>query len=231
MLQLVIKDFRANWSYVLLGLAVLLMLSMAFIYLGLKESFEVDPDVLIYFLFVIVSSILFSLLFLMIEQLYSTNILFATVPVSRKQFVIQRYISTYIQFVLALLTHFVGQLLGSFFYGEIDNLIMEPLYNPLIWLMILIVLIIINGLSMPLYFKHGLRKGFLIIGLIQCFSFIAFVYIMLSFKEIWDVFQNIIFTVISLNTVITIPICIALSLLITWISIQTSILIYKSKDL
>lgn len=231
MLQLVIKDFRANWSYVLLGLAVLLTLSMAFIYTALKAPFAVDPDILIYFLIVIVSSIVFSLLFLMIEQLYNTNILFASVPVSRKQFVEQRYVATYLQFILALGVHFLGLQFGIYFYGAMDHLVIEPLHNPLIWLLILIVMIIINGFSMPFYFKFGLRKGILIIGLIQSFSFIAFIYIMMSFSEIWDAFQNMIFNIIAINTLITIPICIGLSLLITWISIQTSVSIYKSKDL
>jgi len=231
MLQLVIKDFRANWTYVLLGLAVLLTLSMSFIYTALKAPFEVDPDILIYFLIVIVSSIVFSLLFLMLEQLYNTNILFASVPISRKQFVEQRYLTTYLQFLLSLGVHFLGLQIGIYFYGAIDHSTIEPLYSPLIWLLILIVMIIINGFSMPFYFKFGLRKGVFIIGLIQCFTFIAFVYIMMSFSEIWAAFQNMIFNVIALNTFITIPFCIALSLLITWISIQTSVSIYKSKDL
>ncbi|PCI31468.1 MAG: hypothetical protein COB60_11590 [Flavobacteriaceae bacterium] len=231
MLQLVIKDFRANWSYVLLGLAVLLTLSMTFIYTALREPFAVDPDVLIYFLIVIVSSIVFSLLFLMIEQLYNTNILYASVPVSRKQFVQQRYVATYFQLILALGVHFLGLQIGIYFYGSMDPLVLEALYNPLTWLLILIVLVILNGFSMPFYFKFGVRKGILIIGLIQCFSLIAFVYIMMYFSEFWDAFQNMIFNVIALNTLTTIPICIGLSLLLTWISIQTSVSIYKSKDL
>lgn len=231
MLVLVIKDFRANWKYVVLGLAVLLTLSLSFIYTALKAPFAVDPDLLIYFLLVVVSSIVFSLLFLMIEQMYNTHILFASLPISRKHFVAQRYMATYFQFVLALGIHFIGLQIGIYFYGVTDQTILEPLYNPLIWLLILLVVICINGFSMPFYFKHGLGKGILIIGLIQCFSCISFVYIMISFTEIWDAFQQLIFTIISLNSLVTIPICIGSTLLISWVSTQISISIYKSKDL
>ena len=231
MLALVIKDFRANWTYVVLGLAVLLTLSMSFIYTALKAPFAVDPDLLIYFLMVIVSSIVFSLLFLMIEQLYNTNIIFASLPVSRKQFVVQRYVATYLQFVLALGIHFIGLQLGIYFYGVTDQVVLESIHNPLVWLLILLVLISINGFSMPFYFKHGLGKGILIIGLIQCFSCISFVYVMISFTEIWDGCQQLIFAIISLNPLVTIPICIGITFLISWVSTQISISIYKSKDL
>ncbi len=231
MLALVIKDFRANWTYVVLGLAVLLTLSMSFIYTALKAPFAVDPDLIIYFLMVIVSCVLFSLLFLMIEQLYNTNIIFASLPISRKQFVVQRYAATYLQFVLALGVHFIGLQLGIYFYGLTDLAALGLVYNPLIWLLILLVMMCINGFSMPFYFKHGLGRGILIIGLIQCFSCITFVYIMISFSEIWDEIQDVIFTVISIDTFITIPICIGITFLISWISTQISFSIYKSKDL
>ncbi len=231
MLVLVIKDFRANWKYVVLGLTVLLTLSLSFIYTALKAPFAVDPDLLIYFLLVIVSSIVFSLLFLMIEQMYNTNMLFASLPISRKQFVVQRYMATYLQFVLALGAHFIGLQIGIYFYEVTDQTILEPIYNPHVWLLNLLAMMFINGFSMPFYFKHGLRKGILIIGLIQCFSCISFVYIMISFTEIWDTFQQLIFTIISLNSLVTIPLCIGSTLLISWVSTQISISIYKSKDL
>jgi len=231
MLRLVIKDFRANWKYVALGLGVLFALSSSFMYTALKAPFSVDPDLLIYFLLVIVSSVVFTLLFLMIEQLYNTNIIFASLPISRRQFVVQRYVATYLQLLLGFGFHFIGLQIGIYFSEGIDQVVEDQVYNPRVWLLVLLFVMSVKAFSMPFYFKHGLRKGILIIGLVQCFSCIAFVYIMMSYTQIWDALQRLIFTVISFNSQVTIPICIGVTVLFLWISTQVSILIYKSKDL
>ena len=52
MLQLILKDFRANWLYQLFSLAILFCISLLFIHYMIEENGSADPELLIYFMVV-----------------------------------------------------------------------------------------------------------------------------------------------------------------------------------
>ncbi|WP_339753393.1 ABC-2 transporter permease [uncultured Winogradskyella sp.] len=172
---LIIKDFRANWMYQLWGLAILFFASVVFTYIVLKENGRADPELVIYFIVVLLSSSAVSLLFMIIDELYQTDELFISLPVKRNQIVIAKYTSSIVQIILALSVHFLGVQIVSYFFGELNNSELKIIYNPIVWLSIFIILLLFKSYAYPLYFKFGLTKGVGIHCVIQFLILVIFI--------------------------------------------------------
>ena len=230
MLQLILKDFRANWMYQSFSLVVLFAISTGSMYILIEEKGKTDPDMVLYVLIVVFSSAIVSLLFMIIDKVSKTDELFLSLPVARKQIVIAKYINSFVLFTLALLVHFSGATLGAYIQGNMNYPGMKIFYNPTLWLLIGTTLILINGFSFPFYFKFGLRKGAMIV-IITEFLLLVLVFfgiLMLGLSNYIVPTWNWLSAQSSLIVLIGI---IILSLFIFGSSVSLSTKIYKNKDI
>ena len=231
MLQLILKDFRANWPYQLFSLTILFSISTIFIYLMLDGNGSVDPGLILYFVMVVLSSSIVSLLFMTMDKLYNADSFFASLPVTRNQIVLAKYSTSFIQISLALIIHFLGVLFGAFMEGSTNYPELEIIYNPIFWLSTLIALTLFKSYAYPIYFKFGLSKGAVIQGVIQFTIFVIFVAIMVNYNNFWNIFQEGITWMLNQNKWMLITVVIAFFLLIMRGSIVLSIKVFKNKDI
>ena len=231
MLQLILKDFRTNWLYQLFSLAILFSISTLFIYLMLAENSNADPELVIYFMVVMLSSSIVSLLFMTMDELHHTDNFFASLPVTRNQIVIAKYSTSFMQILLALIVHFLGANFGAYIEGSINYPELEIIYKPILWLSILIGLLLFKSYAYPLYFKFGLGKGIAIHSAIQFLFFALFVIIMINYSKTWDYFQEGISWMLDQNEWMLLTVFIAFFFLMMGGSMILSIKGFKNKDI
>ena len=231
MLQLILKDFRANWMYQLFSLVILFSISTLFIYLMLKENGNADPELVIYFMVVMLSSSIVSLLFMKIDEVHHTDEIFASLPVTRSQIVLAKYSTSFIQISLALVAHFLGAKFGAYMEGSMNYPELEIIYKPMLWLSILIALLFLKSYAYPLYFKFGLTKGAVIHSVIQFCFFAIFVTIMINYNNAWADFQHGLKWVVNQNKLEVLAIFTAFFLLIMGGSMVLSTNFFKNKDI
>jgi len=177
--KLIKKDFRAHWAYQLDGMVLLFAISTLFIYIMLQENSKADPELIIYFMVMLLSTSIVSLLFITIDELYKIDEIFVSLPVTRTEIVIAKYSSSFIQVLLALPVHFLGVQLAIFFNGSLEDSGLEVIYNPILWLSMGGILLFFKSYAFPLYFKFGLAIGAAIhIGI----QFLLLVILILSFQ-------------------------------------------------
>jgi len=150
--------------YQLLALAILFMVSLGWI-MALASGTQIEWE--IYIMGVLLTSLLVPNLFLIIDEIYQTEDLFASMPVNRKLIVYGKYGSTILQIILVLGIHLLGIHLGVFFFGGGLALDIGLAFDPLIWIVILILLLLFISFFFPFIFKFGLVKGAIIFGIIQ----------------------------------------------------------------
>jgi hypothetical protein len=229
MLQLILKDFRANWLYQLFSLAILFCISMLFIYHMIEENGSADPELFIYFMVVMLSSSAVSLVCMLIDELYQIDELFISLPVTRKQIVLAKYLSSIVQLALALVVHFLGAQVVIYFHGGLGNSELEIIYNPMVWIAVFMILLLFKCYSYPLYFKFGLMRGIAIHSLFQFILFVTFVVIMVNRNSSWNIFQEGINGILNQNRWILLTLVIAFFLLIMKGSLALSINNLKKK--
>ncbi|MFT4684203.1 MAG: ABC-2 type transport system permease protein [Glaciecola sp.] len=229
MLQLFLKDFRANWLYQLFSLAILFCISMLFIYQMIEENGSADPELLIYFSVVMLSSSAVSLVFMLIDELHKIDELFISLPVTRNQIVIAKYTSSIVQLLLALIVHFLGVQVVIYFHGGLGNSELEIIYNPIIWISVFMILVLFKSYSYPLYFKFGLIRGVAIHSLLQFILFVIFVAIMVNYNNSWNALPEGISWIFNQNWWILLIIVTVFFLVIIKGSIVLSIKNFKKK--
>jgi ABC-2 type transport system permease protein len=229
MLQLIIKDFRANWLYQLFSLAILFCISLLFIYNMIEENGSADPELLIYFCVVMLSSSAVSLVFMLIDELQKIDELFISLPVTRNQIVIAKYTSSILQLLLALIVHFLGVQVVIYFHGGLGNSELEIIYNPIIWISVFMILVLFKSYSYPLYFKFGLIRGVAIHSLLQFILFVIFVTIMVNYNNSWNALPEGISWIFNQNWWILLTIVTVFFLVIIKGSIVLSIKNFKNK--
>ena len=121
MLQLIIKDFRANRVYVLMSLAILFIISTVFILLVLEASDDIEPELVVYTIIIMLSSSSVSLLFFFQDEVFKTDEIFVSLPVKRSEVVLAKYATSFLQLLLALFVHFLGLQLGVLIQGGSSN--------------------------------------------------------------------------------------------------------------
>lgn len=167
--QLIAKDLRANWLFQFSSLLVLFIVSAGFMYLALGEGGGSDVDslsvteasmaVLIYGMFIIPTTLLVALIFLILDEIYQTQSLLASLPVTRGQMVIARYTTSFLQIFLALALHFIAILPGAYLNGGTNHPALTILNHPLVWVLLAVTLFLFLSFFYPFYFKFGMRKG------------------------------------------------------------------------
>ncbi len=163
MLSLTLKDFRANWMYQALGYGLLFAMSTAYV---VAFSYGNELEVELYIIGVVLSCLMLSNLFLFIDEFYQMHAVFASLPVTRNQIIRARYLSVFLQISIALIIHIAGIQVASLFLDISAYRSLEILFRPGLWLSILGLLLLFISFSYPFYFKFGMLKGNLIIGII-----------------------------------------------------------------
>jgi ABC-2 type transport system permease protein len=231
MLQLIIKDFRANWLYQLFSLAILFCISLLFIYNMIEENGSADPELVIYFVVVLLSSSAVSLVFMIIDELYKLDELFISLPVTKNQIILAKYTTSIVQLLLALVVHFLGVQVVIYFHGGLGNSELEIIYNPIVWISIFMILLLFKSYSFPLYFKFGLIKGVAIHSLLQFMLFVIFVVLMVNYNNSWNAYPEGISWIFNQNKWILLTVVVAFFTLIMKGSTALSIRNFKRKDI
>jgi ABC-2 type transport system permease protein len=229
MRQLFLKDFRANWVYQLVSLAILLCISMLFIYHMIEENGSADPELDIYFVVVLLSTSAVSLVFMLVDELHQIDELFISLPVTRNQIVVAKYASSIVQLALALVVHFLGVQVVIYFYGGLGNSELEIIKNPIIWISVFMILLLFKSYAYPLYFKFGLMKGVAIHSLLQFILFVIFVVLMINYNNSWNAYPEGIFWILNQNKWILCAVTTGFFLLIMKGSIALSIKNFKNR--
>jgi hypothetical protein len=195
----------------------------------IEENGSADPELLIYFCVVMLSSSAVSLVFMLIDELQKIDELFISLPVTRNQIVIAKYTSSILQLLLALIVHFLGVQVVIYFHGGLGNSELEIIYNPIIWISVFMILVLFKSYSYPLYFKFGLIRGVAIHSLLQFILFVIFVTIMVNYNNSWNALPEGISWIFNQNWWILLTIVTVFFLVIIKGSIVLSIKNFKNK--
>ncbi len=227
-LKLIRKDFRAHWAYQLDSMLLLFALSTLFIYIMLQGNGKADPELVIYFLVMLLSTSIVSLLFMKMDELYKMDEIFVSLPVTRTEIVIAKYISSVIQVLLALPVHFLGVQLGAYFNGSLGNPELEIIYNPLLWFAMGAILLFFKTYAYPLYFKFGLTIG---AGIHTVIQFLLLVILILSFQlfNLQLLIEQIINWVSVKNGYLVFAVLLVAFISVMSLSVTLSSKIYKNK--
>ncbi len=229
-LKLIVKDFRANAAYTISSLVILFMVSAVFISLFIIENGRADPELAFYFVIVVFSSSIVSLLYIKVDELYGMEKVFFSMPIAKKQIVIGKYGSTLTHIVFALLIHFLGTQIAAIINRVPDYPHLGITRYPMFWFWLLLIIICFKSFAYPFFFKFGLARGSLVYGLIQ-FTLIV---LMVLGHKLYALFKNldtVVVWVSNQNLLITILVCASFVLGLMAFSIKLSIHFYNQKTL
>ena len=231
MLSLIFKDFRANWMYQALGWGLLFAMSTGYVVaFSAGNALEVE----LYIIGVVLSCLMLSNLFLFIDEFYQMHAVFASLPVTRNQIIWARYLSVFLQTSIALIVHIAGIQIASLFLDTPNDASFEILFRPGLWLSLLGLLLLFISLSYPFYFKFGMLKGNLIIGIIFFSMIVLGVVGSMLFRVHFNIMKHV---QAAINWMATQPAFIILFLLTGFFlfmmgsSIGLSAKFYKNQDL
>lgn len=165
MLQLILKDFRAYWLYQLLSLFLIFFMSLVTIVSMLADGGYIYIDV--YIIGVILACSFFSGLFMMMDESFGANAIYASLPVSRMQIVAARYATSFFQIILVFLVCTLSVRPGAFLQEALDDPALPIIYHPATWVVLLSIAFGINCFTYPFIFKFGLGRGAIISGISQ----------------------------------------------------------------
>tara|TARA_R100001369_G_scaffold91869_1_gene134521 strand:- start:1999 stop:2595 length:597 start_codon:yes stop_codon:yes gene_type:complete len=197
----------------------------------LEENGRADPELVIYFMVVMLSSSAVSLLFMILDELYKIDQFFISLPVTRTQMVKAKYCSSLLQTGFAFVVHFLGTQFGIYLEGSINYPDLVIIYNPMWWLIVFTLLLVFKSYAYPIYFKFGLIKGIAIQSILQFLCFVFFVIIMINFSKIWNYFQNGLIWVFNQNMLTVLMACAVSIILVMNGSVTVSIKVFKNKDI
>ena len=229
-IKLILKDFKAHWRYWLDGLVLLFVISTLFIYMMLLQNAKFDPEVLFYFMVMLLSTSVVSLLFMKLDELSKVDEIFVSLPITKTEIIIAKYISSIVLVMLALPVHFLGVQLGVYFYGGQGLPDVEITYNPLLWLSMGAVLLFFKSYAYPLYFKFGLSIGVAIQSAIQ-FLLIILLILSINVFNFQIPFNNLIEWVFSQNGYLVFAVIACALMALISLSITLSSKLYKNKEI
>lgn len=242
-LKLVAKDFRVNRVYLITSLGILFLLSTVLAYglLGERATAAngewVIPEnikTFIYFFMVILSAKVVSMLCFMVDERSGVETLFASFPIKRSQLVLARYIGSIWQVIVSFALHLLAVLPAAILRGGLDHQGLSFVYNPGIWFVSFILLLLSNNFSLPVYFKLGLLRGVLVMAIIQLLLAAIVLAIMINLVDtelLSDYVRDVLKWVSQQRNVTLVIGSILGTLLVTIGSIMLSVRLYNTKDL
>ena len=243
--QLIAKDLRANWLFQFSSLLVLFLVSTGFMYLALGEGgghsqadslsvVQASMAVLIYGMFIIPTTLLVALIFLILDEMYQTQGLLASLPVTRGQMVIARYATSFLQIFLALALHFTAILPGAYLNGGTHHPALAILNHPMVWMLLAIALFLFLSFFYPFYFKFGMRKGMIRMMLtIMCVILLAIKawQMMGESMQVKQVIQAIAEWGQSQNGIVIVSGLLGCFVLLVGGSVKLSMIFYKNREI
>lgn len=239
--KLVIKDFQANKTYTLLGLALVFVLTAvlmvsAMLNDGGGESASQYNSVMtrMYSLIIVLVIRMTSFLYLKIDDMYSIDGTIASLPVTRKDVVYSRYVSSGILLVLAIIIQLLVTLIVELVFGARGDSALSFIHEPAPWFFVLLLFLFFNSLSFPFYFRFGTRLGVLIVVIAQ-FLVVVLVFTVLnnlgdSFNWFERMEEFLEWTLIE-NLTESLILCALFVALLVTVSAKLSAKIYKTRDI
>ncbi len=230
MLNLIIKDIRINRGYLIAALTFLFFVSTQFIFIVLKEQGKNDPEIVFYSITVFLTCSLSSSLFLIVDEVYKVSEVFASLPISRKQMVLSKYIIAYLLIGITLLIHFLGAHFALFLFGSKDYQTISLINSPGLWIGLFITLLISKALAHPFYFKFDMAKGSAIYSSI---AFLLFAFTTISFRLLMphNSIQLLVEWIQRQNELLILMTLLVAFLTLITTSVLLSIKFYKKRDL
>ncbi len=224
MLRLLAKDFRAHRDYLLLFVAVYASISLGF-FLALSGDFGFEPEmfILIYFL----GGMFASKLFVILDEVAASNAFIASLPITRNNQVLARYLSTFILTVVAAVVH-----LAVFEITAPDELkaMAGIVSQPAVWILPVILVIISSTFSYPLLYKFGMVRGALIYAISITMLLVLSMKITMTLNA-GESIRNVITALLAQPAwLIIVQMLLLITMLLT-ISIFVSTRIFKSSDI
>lgn len=224
MWKIFVKDIRVNREYLLLLLIVLAGISFGFCQ-GVVADIGLEVEA--YVLAVFLSSLIASKLFVIVDETTNVEQLFASLPVTRVQLVVSKYLSSFLHMALAMVVH-----LTVIHLSMTEELLTEAafIYRPEFWIITSILLILSDAFTYPFYFRYGFVKGAIIYGF-ALISFMILTVITINILGRKELVQNFIRWVSSLEPWVVYASLVITILTILGSSLLISINIYKKQDL
>ena len=225
-IQLIKKDFRAHWKLQLASMSIPFILSLVYI-LVLDGSASMKSEAtLLFSISVIMSSKIVSLLFMKIDEAYYANIVIASLPVTRSQIVIARYVSSFIQILMALVTHLLAVGIGLYFRENLNYELLGFISQPMYWVIILLITVSYLLFTLPFCLNFGLKK---VVAGILTIQFVLIPIGFLSLLILSEIFQ--INWASSWSFIIALILLAGLVLIMAAGSVAISLYTYNKKDL
>lgn len=158
MLLLIIKDFRAQKLYLMLLFIVITGMSAGF---NITQRMETDIEMELYIFAVVLSTIIASKLFMLIDYQTNAELFFGALPVNRKKMVMSSYGSSALLALLILGVHYLAVIISS---TEDLRTAYAFMYEAPMWIFAFVLLVLTDAFSFPFSFKYGLVKGTFVYG-------------------------------------------------------------------
>ena len=187
MIQLVIKDFKAGKVYLISTLLTLVLISIGFMLIRLTDD---TPEVELYILVVLISCSITARLFILINESYQVDKQFISLPVSRNQMVKARYFSSLALIAISMIVHLTIVLTFGQFSQISNQTSLSILYEPTLWVILGLLLVIGNNLSYPFHFKFGFYMGS-VISIFCQFILLVLIVFCAQFTSVQNLFNRL----------------------------------------
>ena len=240
LIKLVKKDFQSGKVYTIFSLVILFILSV----LLMASTMDLNTansagesatiEMMIYLIMITLVSRVGSLLYMKLDELYNVSYVITSLPVTRKEIVMAKYVSASLHVGLSLLIQLLAVVIVILISGLWSAPGLSFAYSPTFWFALLLILIAYNSLSFPVYFKYGLSRGVMAVLLIQfalALIIITVVYNLDDLSILFNQFENLLEWLKDQSLAGVLLVAILIVSLITTLSIKLSVNTYKVQDL
>ncbi len=243
LLRLVARDFRANGLYLAISLALVFVLGGGMAYGVLGEAPDIGDDrwrqgesieLLLYAAMIILSVKLASIFFFKVDEMNDIEPMAASLPVKRGEIVKARYLASTLVILVAFFVHLLAILPAALLRGGLDHMGLGLVYHPALWTIALIILLLSNSFSFPLYFRFGLTRGMVVLAIVQVLLVALTITLAINFVDqdsFFRRFEELVKWVSAQNAPLLIIAVIAGASLVMTTSAMLSVKLYNTRDL
>lgn len=243
LLRLVARDFRANRLYLSISLALVFVLGAGMAYGVLGEAPNVNDgrwrqgqsiELLLYCSLIILSVKLASIFFFKVDEMNDIEPMAASLPVKRGAIVNARYLASTLVILMAFMVHLLAIVPAALLRGGLDHIGLGLVYHPALWVIALIILLLSNSFSFPLYFRFGLTRGMVVLAVVQVLLVALAITLAINFVDkdgFFQRFEELIGWVSAQNALLLITPIIGGAFLVMAVSARLSVKLYNTRDL
>lgn len=243
LLRLVARDFRANRLYLAISLALVFLLGAGMAYAVLGDAANVNDgrwrqgesiELLLYSSLIILSVKLASIFFFKVDEMNDIEPMAASLPVKRGEIVKARYLASALVILVAIMVHLLAILPAALLRGGLDHPGLGLVYHPALWTIALIILLLSNSFSFPLYFRFGLTRGMAVLAVVQVLLVALAITLAINFVDqdsFFQRFEELVKWISAQNALVLITAVIAGASLVMTASAMLSVKLYNTRDL